>query len=151
MPHITVGLAMVTFALDFARPLYQTAFLVVIAYVAMFLPQTVGAARDALQRISPDLEAASRSLGRSSLATTTRITIPLISRGLVAGGALVFLTSMKELPATLLLRPNGFETLAIRVWAATGEGFYTRASLAALVLLAVSAVPLASFTLRELE
>ncbi len=151
VPHITVGLAMVTFALAAVRPLYQTVVLVVIAYAAMFLPQSVGAARDALQRISPDIELASRSLGRSSLATAMRITVPLMARGLVAGGALVFLTAMKELPATLLLRPNGFETLAIRVWAATGEGFYTRASMAALVLLAVSAVPLAAVTLRELD
>ena len=57
---------------------------------------------------------------------------------------------MKELPATLLLRPNGFETLAIRIWATTGEGFYTRAGAASLVLLAVSAIPLALVTLRDL-
>jgi iron(III) transport system permease protein len=71
--------------------------------------------------------------------------------GLLAGGALVFLTAMKELPATLLLRPNGFDTLAIRIWATTGEGFYTRAGVAALVLLAVSAIPLTLVTLRDLN
>jgi iron(III) transport system permease protein len=53
----------------------------------------------------------------------------------------VFLTTMKELPATLLLRPTGFETLAVRIWAAADELFYARAATAALVLLAVSAVP----------
>ena len=70
--------------------------------------------------------------------------------GMIAGGSLVFLTSMKELPATLLLRPNEFETLAIRIWAATGEGFYTRASAAALILLAISAIPLTLVTIRDL-
>lgn len=151
LPHITVGIAMVTFALSFARPLYQTPALVLLAYLAMFLPITVGTASDALRRISPDTEDASRSLGRSAITTAMRITIPLMAPGLLAGGALVFLTAMKELPATLLLRPNGFETLAIRIWATTGEGFYTRAGAAALVLLAVSAVPLSMVTLRDLK
>ncbi len=150
LPHITVGIALVTFALEIARPFYQTTLLVVVAYLAMFLPITVGTASDALRRISPDTEDASRSLGRSALSTVFRVTVPLMAPGLLAGGALVFLTAMKELPATLLLRPNGFETLAIRIWATTGEGFYTRAGAASLVLLAVSAIPLALVTLRDL-
>jgi iron(III) transport system permease protein len=150
LPHIAMGLAMVTFALEFAPGLYQTTMLLVVAYVAMFLPQTVGAVSDSLRRTSQNLEEASRSLGRSSLATTWRITLPLLRPGMVAGGSLVFLTSMKELPATLLLRPNEFDTLAIRIWAATGEGFYTRASAAALILLAVSAIPLTLVTVRDL-
>ena len=68
-----------------------------------------------------------------------------------AGAALVFLSVMKELPATLLLRPNGFETLAIRIWSSTGEGFYTRASVASLALIAVSIVPLLVLTRRDLS
>ena len=79
------------------------------------------------------------------------MTIPLARPGLLAGAALVFLSVMKELPATLLLRPNGFETLAIRVWSSTGEGFYTRASAASLALLAVSIVPLLALTYRDLS
>ncbi len=63
----------------------------------------------------------------------------------------MFLSVMKELPATLLLRPNGFETLAVRIWSATGEGFYTRASIASLALLAVSIVPLLMLTNRDIR
>lgn len=151
LPHITVGIALITFALEVARPIYQTRTLLIIAYLAMFLPITVGTASDALRRVSPDTEDASRSLGKSALSTVFKITVPIMGKGLLAGGALVFLTAMKELPATLLLRPNGFETLAIRVWATTGEGFYTRAGAAALVLLAVSAIPLTLVTLRDLS
>jgi iron(III) transport system permease protein len=77
--------------------------------------------------------------------------VPLTRGGAAAGAALVFLSVMKELPATLLLRPNGFETLAIRIWSATGEGFYTRASAASLALLAVSIVPLFVLTHRDLS
>lgn len=151
LPHITVGVAVVAFALQWVRPFYQTAVLLVFAYVAMFMAQSVSTTQDALRRASPDLEEASRGLGKGPLATLGRVTIPLARPGLLAGGTLVFLSVMKELPATLLLRPNGFETLAIRIWSATGEGFYTRASVASLALLAVSIVPLLALTYRDLS
>ena len=151
LPHITVGVAAVGFALQWARPLYQTLTFLVIIYVAIFLPQAVGSAQDSLRRASPDLEDASRGLGRGPMTTLMRITLPLAIPGLLAGGALVFLSVMKELPATLLLRPNGFETLAIRIWSSTAEGFLTRASAAGLVLLAVSIVPLFLVMSRELS
>jgi iron(III) transport system permease protein len=151
LPHITVGVAVVAFALQFVRPLYQTLALLVVVYVGMFMAQSVSSIQDSLQRASPDLEDASRGLGRSPLQTLARVTVPLTTPGILAGTALVFLSVMKELPATLLLRPNGFETLAIRIWSATGEGFYTRASAASLALLAVSIVPLLVLTHRDLS
>ena len=78
------------------------------------------------------------------------VTLPIITPGLLAGCALVFISTVKELPATLLLRPNEFETLAIRIWSATSEGFYTRASAASLALIIVSIVPLLLMTRRDL-
>ncbi len=151
LPHITVGIAVVGFALTWARPLYQSVLLLVLTYVAMFLAQSVSTVQDSLRRVSPVLEDASRGLGRGPLQTLGRVTVPLVSPGLAAGAALVFLSVMKELPATLLLRPNGFETLAIRIWSSTGEGFYTRASAASLALLTVSIVPLLALTYRDLS
>lgn len=151
LPHITVGVAVVAFALQWAETLYQTLILLLLTYVAMFMAQSVSATQDALRRASPDLEDASRGLGRGPMATLGRVTLPLARPGLVAGAALVFLSVMKELPATLLLRPNGFETLAIRIWSSTGEGFYTRASVASLALLVVSIVPLLVLTHRDLS
>ncbi len=151
LPHITVGVAVVVFALQFARPLYQTIVLLLIVYVVMFMAQGVSTLQDSLRRASPDLEDASRGLGHSPLQTLARVTVPITSPGIVAGATLIFLSVMKELPATLLLRPTGFETLAIRIWSSTGEGFYTRASAASLVLLVVSIVPLLAMTRRELD
>jgi iron(III) transport system permease protein len=151
LPHITVGIAVVAFALTWARSLYQTLALLITAYVAMFLAQSVSTVQDSLRRASPELEDASRGLGHGPLSTLRHVTVPITSSGLVAGGALVFLSVMKELPATLLLRPNGFETLAIRIWSSTGEGFYTSASVASLALLAVSIVPLLALTYRDLS
>ena len=151
LPHITVGVAVVSFALRWARSVYQTLGLLLVVYAAMFMAQAVSTAQDSLRRSSPVLEDASRGLGQGPLATLARITVPIATPGLLAGGTLVFLSVMKELPATLLLRPTGFETLAVRIWSATSEGFLTRASVASLALLAVSIVPLLALTYRDLR
>ncbi|MFO7547588.1 MAG: iron ABC transporter permease [Acidimicrobiia bacterium] len=151
LPHLAVGLAFLVLALRALPLLYQSITLLVIAYVAMFLPQALGATQAALRQVGPHLEEASRSLGHSGATTLRRIVLPLIAPGLAAGATLVFLTVMKELPATLLLRPTGFETLAVRIWSAASEGLYTRASAASLVLLAVSTVPLYLLVSREPE
>jgi iron(III) transport system permease protein len=151
LPHIAVGVGMVGFALTAALPLYQSLALLLITYVAMFMAQAMGSTQDSLLRIDPALTDASRGLGKGRWRTLGRITAPLATPGLLAGAGLVFLSVMKELPATLLLRPNGFETLAVRIWSATGEGFYTRAAVAGLTLLAVSIVPLLAVTRRDLS
>lgn len=151
VPHIAVGVAMVTFALRAFRPLYQSLALLLATYVVMFLAQAMSATHDSLLRASPDLEHAARGLGSGPGTTLRRVTLPLARPGLVAGGALVFLSVMKELPATLLLRPNGFETLAVRIWSTTREGFYTQAATAGLLLLAVSVLPLLAVTRRDIS
>jgi iron(III) transport system permease protein len=151
LPHLAVGLGFLVLALRFVPPLYQTVPLLLIAYVAMFLPQALAAAQAGLRQIGTSLEEASRGLGAGAIATLRNITLPLLWPSLLAGGALVFLTVMKELPATLLLRPTGFETLAVRIWSASSELFYTQASVAALVLVAVSALPLYFLVARDLH
>ncbi|MDE0232138.1 MAG: iron ABC transporter permease [bacterium] len=150
VPHIATGMAMIVFSLRLARPLYQTLALLIGVYVIMFLPQILGPSRDSLGRVSPSMEEASRSLGRSPARTFMTVTLPLMAPGLLSGAALVFLTTLRELPATLLLRPAGFETLAIRVWSATGEGFYTQGAVAGLLLLLIAALPLAVVARHEL-
>lgn len=149
LPGIVVALALVFVGIRVATPLYQTLAMLVFAYVVLFLPQAVGAIRSSLLQVTPDVEAASRTLGVSRLGTLRRVTVPLARRGALAGGALVFLTALKELPATLLLAPTGYDTLATRVWSATAEAFYTRASVPALLLIALGSVPLALLMIRE--
>lgn len=141
LPHITVALAVVFFAANYLGPLYQSFAVLVIVYAVLFLAQVTGVGAASLLQVNPSLEEASRSLGRSRGDTLLRVTLPLIGRGLVTGGALVFLTVMKELPATLLLRPTGFDTLAVRIWSNANDLFYARAAAPALLLVAVSAVP----------
>lgn len=149
LPHITVALAVVFFAVRYLGPLYQSLTLLVVVYATIFLAQATGAARASLLQVNPHLEEAARSLGKTPLRTITGVTIPLMWRGLLAGGALVFLTTMKELPATLLLRPTGFDTLAVRIWSAAEELFYGRAAASALLLLAISAVPMYFLVVRS--
>ncbi|MFP5333618.1 MAG: ABC transporter permease [Acidimicrobiia bacterium] len=151
LPHLAVGLGFLVLTIRFAPPLYQTVGVLVISYVAMFLPQALASAQTGLRQVGVSLEEASRSLGAGGLRTLRRITVPLVWRSLLAGGGLVFLTVMKELPATLLLRPTGFETLAVRIWSAASNLFYTQASVSALVLVGISAVPLYLLVTRDLH
>lgn len=140
LPGIVIALSLVFFGANYATFLYQTLAMLIFAYVVRFLPQAIGTTRTSLLQISPRLEEAARSLGRTSGQTLTSITIPLLKPGLLTGLALVFLTGMKELPATLLLGPTGFQTLATRIWSATEQVFFARAAAPALLLVLVSAI-----------
>ena len=149
LPGIVVALALVFFGTRVAVGLYQTLAMLVFAFVILFLPLAVGVTRATLLQVSPRVEEAARSLGRSQLSVLRTVTGPLISSGMLTGGALVFLTAVKELPATLILAPIGFETLATEIWKATSVGFFERGAVPSLVLLALSAVPLYLLTIRE--
>ena len=151
LPHIAVGLAMVFLASNYLGSLYQGFTVLIVTYVALFLPQASGAARSALEQVDPSFEEASRGLGKTQLATLTSVTIPLMRRGLLAGGVLVFLTTMKELPATLLLRPTGFDTLAVDIWSSASEGLFAASALPALLLIVVSAAPMYLLVTRFYE
>lgn len=142
LPGIVVALAFVFFAANFTPALYQSLPLVVIAYTVLFMPQMTEPMRASLLQVGPRVEEAGRALGKTRRRVFASITAPLISRGAAAGAALVFLTAMKELPATLLLRPTGFETLATRVWTGASVGLYSKAAGPALMLMLICCVPL---------
>ncbi len=139
LPGIVIALSLVFFAANYASPVYQTLTLLVLAYVVRFFPQALAGASSAFARVSPRFEEAARGLGRTPRRAFFTVTAPLAAPGLLAGAALVFLSTMKELPATLLLRPIGFETLATEVWTATTVGSYSQAALPALLLVVFSA------------
>ena len=149
LPGIVIALSLVFFGANFAPILYQTLALLVFAYVVRFMPQAVSALRATAAQLSPRIEEAARGLGAGVPRVLFTIIIPLVRPGLLAGVALVFLTSMKELPATLLLAPTGYDTLATRVWSAAQEMFYARAAAPALLLVAVSALSLGLILGRE--
>lgn len=149
LPGIVVALALVFFGANQAPWLYQTLAMLILAYAILFIPQAVGTLRTALLQIHPSLEEAARSLGKGSRYVFLTITLPLLRPGLLASASMVFLTAMKELPATLLLAPLGFKTLATVVWSAVSEAFFAAAAAPALLLILLSSVPMTFFILRE--
>jgi iron(III) transport system permease protein len=149
LPGIVVALALVFFGANYALRLYQTLPMLVAAYTILFIPQAFGALRASLLQVTPSLEEMARSLGRRPLQVFASITLPLLRPGLVSGAALVFLTTMVELPATLLLAPLGFKTLAGLVWSSVSEAFFARAAAPALLMVLVSSAPLAFLLLRD--
>ncbi len=149
LPGIAVALAFVFFASAYASPFYQTMLLLVVAYLVLFLPAAVGATQTSLRQVNPRLEEAARSLGRTPMQAFASVTLPLLYRGVAAGAALVFLLAMKELPATLILSPIGFKTLATAIWSAAEEAFFARAAAPALLLVLVASVPLAIMEIRR--
>jgi iron(III) transport system permease protein len=139
LPGIAVALALVFFGARLGGFVYQSLGLLLFAYVLRFMPYALASTRASLDAVSPRLEEAARSLGRKPLGATTAVVLPLTRSGLLAGGALVFLSTVKELPATLLLRPIGFETLATEIWKGTSLGAYSAVAPSALLLVAIAA------------
>jgi iron(III) transport system permease protein len=123
--------------------LYQTPLVLVLAYAVRFLPQAIASSRVAFGQVGRSVEEAARGLGRTPLGVFTSVTFPLVRPGVMAGAALVFLTTVKELPMTLLLGPIGLQTLATSIWSAATEGFYARAAAPAALLMVLSALTVA--------
>lgn len=140
LPGIVIALSMVFLALNtpVLDGLYQTFPLLVLAYVVHFGAQSVRSAGIAVGSVPGRLDDAARMLGADRWRRLVRIDLPLMVPGLAAGAGLVLLSTMKELPATLLLAPTGFETLATRIWGSTEANALAEAGLTALALLAVS-------------
>jgi len=139
LPGITVGLALVFLGVRLVPGMYQQLPLLLVGYAVLFLPLAVGSVRTAVAAAPPRLEEVSRSLGHGRVATLFRVTLPLAAPGIAAGAALAALTIAKELPATLMLRPTGADTLAVELWQHTSVSEYAAAApyAAALVILAV--------------
>ena len=114
--------------------LYGSVLVLIAAYVVHFLPAGLQSLEPALQQITPNLEEVARTLGFSVRQTWQRVTLPLMRNGFIVAWVLIFLQTMKELPATLLLRPVGFDTLAIRVWMEASEEYYQLAAPSALLI-----------------
>ncbi|QDG37009.1 iron ABC transporter permease [Alteromonas mediterranea] len=160
VPGIVMGTALVYVGLKYLPALYQTLSLLVMAYVLRFIPLAVGSVRSTAENIDSGLVKAARVLGASPREAFMRITLPLTLRGMIAGAALVFLEAMRELPATLMLGPTGFETLATYMWRVYEAGYFGRAAVPGLLLVLLSGVGLifmlsgekkAQFTVTEDE
>jgi iron(III) transport system permease protein len=149
MPGVVLGLSLVFLGLKYVNVLYQTVALLVFAYVVRFVPQAVGTLESSILQVDPKHVEAARSMGDGPVRSFARVVLPQVSPGVFAGAALVFLTTMKELPATLLLRPAGFETFVTYIWQVQEQGYYGQAAVPALVLVAVSGLSMLVILGRE--
>ena len=113
----------------------------IFAYVLRFLPIAVGNAESGFAKISPSLDMAARSLGAGPLETAARVHLPILRPALAAGALIVFVDCMKELPATLLLRPFGVETLSTQLFAEAQRGTYEVGAVSALAIVLVGLFP----------
>lgn len=114
----------------------------VLAYCVRFLRLSFGPIEAAFKQLNPRLEEAARLLGESSLGVMRRISLPLIGSGCLSAYLLVMVEVFKEMPATLLIRPFGWDTLAVKVYELTSEGEWERAATPALLIVVVGLIPL---------
>lgn len=112
-----------------------------VAYLIRFMAVAFGPLESSLARIRPSLPQASRSLGVGGPALFLRVYLPLLLPGALSAALLVFVDVLKEMPATLIMRPFGWDTLAVRIFEMTSEGEWARASLPALTLVLVGLLP----------
>jgi iron(III) transport system permease protein len=140
LPGLIAGLALVLLFNRWVPVLYGTVVMLVLAFTVRFLPQAIASTEAALQATSPTLESAARTMGRRPWQVFREVTLPLAAPGVAAGWVLVFLTAMKELPTAILLRPPGFDTLPVRIWAASSESIYTQAAPPAFLLITLTVV-----------
>lgn len=140
LPAVVIGLALVALGSRLGF-LYQSLPLLAFSYAVLFLAKAVGLIRTSIARVPRVYDDISRSLGNNNWQTIRKITIPIAAPGVITGFLLVLLTAMKELPATLMLRPTGFDTLAIEIWTQTSISQYGQAAPYALILVLLAAIP----------
>ncbi len=143
IPGLVVALALVSWAVGAPAALgwlYQSFPLLILGYVLHFGAQSLRGGAAALTGVSPRFDEAAATLGAGPRRRFLAVDLPMVLPGLLAAGGLVLLSTIKELPATLLLAPTGFRTLATTIWGAATDGFYAEVGIASLVLIALSAV-----------
>jgi iron(III) transport system permease protein len=152
LPGLVLALSIVFFVVQssaLSDVVYQTFALLVFAYAVHFGAQTLRASQVAVGGVPRRLEEAAQSLGASRARRFVSVQLPLMRSGLLAGAGLVLLSTMKELPATLILAPPNTETLATDIWHSTETGRFAQAGLTSLVLLALSAALTYVLTIRS--
>lgn len=129
------------FNLPYAPVLVGGVGALLLAYLVRFMAVAFGPVDTSLERIKPSVLEAGRSLGESPVGVLRRVVLPVLTPGLLSAALLVFVDVMKEMPATMLLRPFGWDTFAVRIFELTSEGEWERAAIPGLSLVAVGIIP----------
>lgn len=142
IPGLVIALALAVIALNAPGVgwLYQSLALLIIGYIIHFGSQALASTEQAVRAVPERVREQARLLEPSALRRAAFVDLPMMRPGLLSGAGLVMLATLKELPATLLLSPIGFSSLATEIWGGFGEGFYAETGVASLLLIAVSAM-----------
>ena len=140
LPGVVIGLALVSLGSKLG-PIYQSIFLLAFAYALLFLAKAVASMTFSLQLVPQVLKEVAATLGKSKTKVTTSVVFPIALPSIGLGTLLVFLTAMKELPATLMLRPTGMDTLATQIWSYAAINRFNDAAPYALLLVLIAAIP----------
>jgi iron(III) transport system permease protein len=151
LDHFLIHWAKTQLDLPLGLVIAGSATALVFAYLARFLAVALNPIESSLSRIRPSLDEAARSLGTNRLGVLTRVHMPLLSGGMASGLLLVFVDVMKELPATIVLRPFNFDTLATQVYLLAADERLAEAATPSLMIVAVGLIPvvLLSRTLKR--
>jgi iron(III) transport system permease protein len=141
LPGVVVALSLVFFGANLTPAIYQTIWLLLIAYLILFLPNALSVVTTPIAQVSQSQEQVARTLGLGKLGAIFKLVLPMSKAGIWAGIALAALSVLKELPATLLLRPNEVDTLATKLWSATETLSYSQAAPYALLLIIIAGAP----------
>jgi len=141
LPGVVVALSAVFFTTRYAYRFYQTSTLLIVVYALLFLPLALVCVKVSLAQASEAYTEVARTLGRGPLATFVLVTVPLIAPGLAAAFCLVFLSTVTELTATLILIPIGHHTLVTQFWAYQSAAAYGAAAPYAMVMVVVGGIP----------
>jgi iron(III) transport system permease protein len=125
--------------------LFGSIALLLFAYVSRFMAIAYNSTNASSEQIKPVFEQSARLLGASRFRLIWQVYLPMMTPGIMAGALLVAVDVMKELPATYLLRPFGWDTLAIRVYELSAEGLFERAAVPALMMVVFGALLMLAF------
>jgi len=142
LDNTLIDLSRSLFGLDTGQWLQGTLVIMLLAYLIRFLAAGFKAIDGAMHRVTPSLDEAARLAGYRGLHLLARIHLPMLRGGLLTAFTLVFVDVMKEMPITLMTRPFGWDTLAVKIFELTSEGEWERAALPALTLLLAGLVPI---------
>ena len=151
LPSIAVALALVFAGAQIGKPLYQSFWMMLMGCTILFIPAGIGSVKTSILQINPRLEDSARTLGKSQFVAAMKTTVPLMKPGILMAFATVFLITMKELPAVLLLAPLDFHTLTTSIWSYSSEAFFARAAFPSIIILLISALPMSIILLGQVR
>lgn len=150
LPGPVIALGLLSFIIAQLPLLYGGITALLLAMVIRYLPLAVQSQDAALQQLTPSVEQAGRSLGAGPIENLRRVILPMLKGGMATAWVLVFIDTLKELPATLILRPTGFDTLPVRIWIEASEEMLELAAPAALMLV-IGTLPILWIMMKNMK